>query len=466
MAASTLSFAFGHSNVHDPLLYLVILTAILSSQLLFSNSVTGQYILLWISAPLFFLMFGFGDLLGYLVPVPAIYHSNSPLLLSPAEAVILVSFACLYLGYVLAVKITAGKPRARLTIEWPVNRTFVVGIILFALGVISTFAIQVSNSKYQLYSNSGLDIFTLNLAVLGRMGGELGEVLLAYVLVKTKSKPVKHLIIGLIILKFPLGILLNAKYVGVSFLIAYIVVAWVYNKKMPWKAAIIGGLAIVLLFPVAYTYRAYMAKYDVSVGETLDNISGNLAKAFSQGGSRNDSLPLYRRITEGMESVAGRANMKPSVALIVSRAGHDIPFENGNTLEPLLYIFIPRFIYSDKPTASVGRSFNQKFQISLDPDTWISTSFIGELYWNFSWTGVITGMFLVGATLGLVGRLANITQITTVSRLLIILVTIATLVFKFQTGIAQQYSLFLRAIVIIFLLNILFGRRVLDTKTN
>jgi len=220
-----------------------------------------------------------------------------------------------------------------------------------------------------------------------------------------------------------------------------------------------GGLGVALMFPMAYQYRAYMGKYYVSVGETLEDISGNLDKALKTDIAEQKKKGLTDSVLAGVVSIAGRANMKPSVELIMARAGRDLPYQNGYTLSPLLYVLIPRMILPDKPDVPVGRLFNQEFDISASPDTWISTSFIGELYWNFSWIGIIAGMLFVGFTYGAVGSVANVEACTNVTRLLIVLITIGVLVFKFQTGIAQQYSVFIRSFLIIVFLHMLFSRR-------
>jgi hypothetical protein len=68
-------------------------------------------------------------------------------------------------------------------------------------------------------------------------------------------------------------------------------------------------------------------------------------------------------------------------------------------------------------------------------------------------------MLLIGYTFGAVGSLTNMDERTNVVRILIVLIVIATLVFKFQTGIAQQFSIFIRSFIIIILLHKLFSAR-------
>jgi len=455
----------GQDEGHNPALYLVLLMALLSSPLLFVQSLTGPYLVLVISTPFFFTMFGLGDLVGYVSDTASLYVTGSHTLISKGELGVLAGILSLFIGYTAAVGTLRRKSARWLVAEWPAKKTFLVGLAFFTAGMIATFIFQVRWSVSQVDSTHTESALFVNSLVLGRMVGELGEILLAYVLVKTRSKAITIFILGLIAFKLPLGIILNSKYIGVSFIVIYVVVAWIFRKRLPWKIMLVGGLAISLMFPLAYTYRAYMGKYYVSVGETLEDISGNLSKALSEEVTEQQERGLMDAALSGLTSVAERANMKPTVELIMARAGKDIPYKNGYTLTPLLYVLIPRMILPDKPDVPVGQIFNRDFKISLSPDTWISTSFIGEFYWNFSWIGIIAGMLVVGYTYGAVGSITSLETRTNVVRILIILITIATLVFKFQTGIAQQYSIFIRSLFIVVFLHMLLRERKQRSRT-
>jgi hypothetical protein len=125
----------------------------------------------------------------------------------------------------------------------------------------------------------------------------------------------------------------------------------------------------------------------------------------------------------------------------------------------LPFVFVPRLIYPGKPTVSVGQLFNREFRISLDKNTYISTSFLGEMYWNFGWTGALLGMSCMGFFWGVIGSVANIRERATVAKVLILITAIYMLILRFETGIAQQTILFLRSCLIIFLLHMFLKDR-------
>lgn len=453
-----LSF-FGHKSGHNPALYLVLLVALLSTPLLFARSFTGPYLVLWVSVPFFILMFGFADFVAYFSDASSVQAGRSGSILTIGETGVLVAILCMFLGYSAAVRMLKSKSGRWFVGEWSDSSILFVGLTFFTVGLITSIVFYVQFSAFQIFTPSKINPLMVNALILGKMMGDLGEILLAYVALKTRNRTITIFIIALMVLKLPLGLVLNKKSVAVSFIAIYMVVAWIYNKKIPWKIILVGGLAVALVFPLAYTYRSYMGKYHVTVGESLGDISGHLGKALSKDIDEQKKRGLMDAVMGGVESIAGRANMKPAVELIMERSGRDVPYQNGHTLTPLLYVLIPRMILPDKPFVAVGLLYSEEFDISPSRTTWISTSFIGELYWNFSWIGIIAGMLIVGYTYGAVGSITNMDARTNVVRLLIVLMTIATLVLKFETGIAQQYSVFIRSFIIIIFLHLLFSKR-------
>ena len=152
-------------------------------------------------------------------------------------------------------------------------------------------------------------------------------------------------------------------------------------------------------------------------------------------------------------------SLKGSVELIVTRTGHDIAFQNGYTLTPILTAFVPRLIWPDKPDVQTGQIMNRVFQISEVEDTHISPSHLGELYWNFGWPGVVIGMTLVGLLLGLVGTRFDLAAASTLTRLMVIVITIRMLILGSEGAIAVQYVVWLRSMLGIAVLHLLLARR-------
>jgi hypothetical protein len=144
--------------------------------------------------------------------------------------------------------------------------------------------------------------------------------------------------------------------------------------------------------------------------------------------------------------------------MIVSRTGQSVPFQNGYTLSPLLTVFVPRILWPNKPDVPTGRLVNKAFHVSDQAETNISPSHLGELYWNFGWPGVVIGMTCIGLLLGFLGARYDLSQAVTLTRVLILIATVKVLIMGFESVIAVQYSVWLRSMLAIGILHVLFAK--------
>jgi hypothetical protein len=160
-----------------------------------------------------------------------------------------------------------------------------------------------------------------------------------------------------------------------------------------------------------------------------------------------------------VQSFWERASLKGSVELIVRRTGQDVPFQHGATLTPILSAFIPRIVWSEKESLPVGQIFNKDFNISVDKDTYISPSHLGEIYWNFGWPGTLLALPAIGLLLGFVGsRCAAYPQLS-LTRMMVMFVTIFAFVVRAEGSIANEYVVWLRSLAVIGILHLVFSRK-------
>ena len=137
----------------------------------------------------------------------------------------------------------------------------------------------------------------------------------------------------------------------------------------------------------------------------------------------------------------------------MARTGRDgIPFQDGATLTPLLYIFIPRLVAPDKPDNVTGLLFNHTFSIST-ANTFIAVTNLGDLYWNFGWTGIVVGMTIIGAFLAWAATKFRLDRNPTLPKFLFLLITAFFLVLEFEGGIALIYTMWARVAVLFLLIH-------------
>jgi len=82
----------------------------------------------------------------------------------------------------------------------------------------------------------------------------------------------------------------------------------------------------------------------------------------------------------------------------------------GDGMDYLVYAFIPRVIWPEKPTITRGAWFTVflgQARTEEKATTSLGQTASGELYWNFGWGGVFLGMALLGAICGRLWKLAT-----------------------------------------------------------
>ena len=85
-------------------------------------------------------------------------------------------------------------------------------------------------------------------------------------------------------------------------------------------------------------------------------------------------------------------------------------FMNGATMDYVTYAFVPRFLWPEKPGVTRGRWFTYYLGMADSEEeavTSIGQTSTGELYWNFGMAGVCLGMTAIGATVGILWRVAS-----------------------------------------------------------
>ena len=102
-----------------------------------------------------------------------------------------------------------------------------------------------------------------------------------------------------------------------------------------------------------------------------------------------------------------------------------VPYWNGETYLSLFTKFIPRIVWKDKPTETVGNQFGQRYHLIsvFNTNTSVNLPWLVELYANFGVLGVLIGMPFFGVLLALIEQLFNNNQMNLIEVVLGITVT-------------------------------------------
>lgn len=434
-------------------LYLCLLFALCSTPLLLARSLHGPYAILWFLMPILFVFYGVADLGALLIAGPPRLPQGD--ILSTTELVILSGIGAVVLGY-RAVQTSGVRPRSTQASDWPPALLVGAGLAFWASGTAvywywNIYLIVRAAEFHNVHS----PLVTAGL-LMAKLMQPVGILILAYAQIRLRSKTLMLLLIAIAAFQVVYGFASNTKSGAMMGAILIITASVLVRGRVPvgWLAAVVAF--VLFAFPV---FQAYRISVVGEQGATNAQTAGDIGAALRM---TLDSMRSKKRnpYGEGLvaESFLQRSSMKPSVDMIVRRTGSDVAYQHGYTLIPMLTAFIPRFIWPTKLDVQAGQLLNRQFRVSEGENTYISPSHLGEMYWNFGVPGVIVGMLLLGVFLGGVNRACDLSQQMSVTRLLVLAITIQQTVVRFEGTIASEYSVWMRSVAAVLLLHLLIAR--------
>jgi hypothetical protein len=440
------------SGVHPA--YLILLFALCSSPMIDMTVLNGPYALLGIFSLNYFLFYGALDLSHLISAQVFAYGADS--FMSASEGVILLGGALAHIGYRLACR-TMGRPNARQPKDWSEFTLVVGGITLWAVcsALNWQFSVHVVTEANTQATTRGLGSLTglqTTVFMLAHMSQPLGILIIAYTQCRYRRGYMMPLLIGVVLFQLLFGFVIDFK--GEAFLggILAILTKLLVDGRLP-KAWLVAMLVFILVgFPVLQANRVVVRG---QYGANSTKVGANIGKSLEQAVEARNKVSVGR---DRSQTFAERLSLKTSVETIVTKTGDITPFQHGYTLTPLISTFVPRLIWPNKPNVAVGQIMNKDFRVSDVADTYISPSHLGELYWNFGWAGVVVGMTLIGLLLGYLGTRFDLTQAATITRIMVVVVTIRLMILGSEGEIATQYVLWIRSMAAIGVMHLCFAR--------
>jgi hypothetical protein len=455
-----MGIGIGLSAPSDPrILYVMLLTLLCSSPILKLDRANGEYFLLAVYSLVFFNFFAVADLMSILVGRTPETEGG---VLTPSECVILAALSAAILGYHAAAKWRNAQITTAAATDWPFRSALTVGIVFWLLGTGALLYWQTyivtDRSNVSLAKNlNNLGPWLTTVFMVGQLIQPLGVLILAYLYAKYRRTPLFALIIVVVLVQIILGFVADFKGEAMQAGIIVIVVKVYVDGKLPKGWLLGGALYIVFVFPVFQSYRNLVrGEHGVTSLQTLENLAATIEKAIQ---AEEEVEAGFGGTAYKGQSFWERSSLKQSVEVIVRGAGTDKPFQSGATLTPIAAAFIPKLLWPDKPSIAVGQVFNKEFQLAEVADTFISPSHVGELYWNFGWAGVMVGSSLIGVLLGAVGTRCGAYPRLSLTRLLIMVLTIYAFAVGSEGSIAVAYVPWLRSMVAVGILHWAFARR-------
>jgi hypothetical protein len=190
-------------------------------------------------------------------------------------------------------------------------------------------------------------------------------------------------------------------------------IVWFVHRKIPVILITILIVLYLAFSPVKAEYRSltwnsHKPEAQLNPIERLQ-LFINLSIEYHQKYTFNNSSISSAPKISATDQAAERSAIIVYLSDVMKNTPEIVPYWNGETYLPLLTSYIPRVVWPDKPTITVGNDFGHRYKI-LDADdfsTSINLPIIVEMYANFGSWGVIIGMSLLGSLLVFIDKKLN-----------------------------------------------------------
>jgi hypothetical protein len=439
------------SGVHP--LYLLALFPLCSTPILHVRSFNDRHALPGLFFAMYFVFFGVVDFEHLLRATPG-PRSND--WLSDSELLILAGGVCAYATSLLAGRIWRSTPAPQR--DWPEATVTVFGCLLWLASTTLSWHFRLyvaadANIEYRNVSLARAGVLMDTVYVLATYLQPLAILILAYAQTRYRRGWMLPVLVAAVLVQAAMGFAEDSKGDTVLGLFIALVTKTLVSGKLPRRWLLAGVLSVGAAWPVMQANRFVREHYSMSRPEVASHMLLTLKRAI-------EAKVAVTTGPERADTFFERSSLKGSVEMIVEGTAHGIAFQHGYTLTPVALAFIPRLLWPGKPDVQPGLLMNKVFQVAPDsPDTYISPSYLGELYWNFGWPGVLAGMALMGLLLGYMGVRFELANAVTLTRVMVVSLTIHQLVWGFEGAIAGGFVIWIRSLAGVGLLYLVLGRR-------
>ncbi len=267
------------------------------------------------------------------------------------------------------------------------NETLAAGLLFLFLGSTIKYLFVVPYAF-------GLIDYTLPGAISALSNFDYAAVFFLTVWSRERARGAFPIVAAYVLFDMMIGVLMLAKTEVMTVLMVFLL-AFLRRRMTVRRLGIVAAV-------VVFCFMALVPIVDQGRAELASRI---------QGGTLSDRLEIlsdviggrtsYRRATDVQEA-AVRISYVNQATFAVSQYDMGNP---GNSFSTVLAVFIPRFLWPDKPIVTdIGVQFN--FAATGGATSASSPGLFAEAYWNFGWPGVVLLMIPLGIILAVLSRYA------------------------------------------------------------
>ena len=182
-------------------------------------------------------------------------------------------------------------------------------------------------------------------------------------------------------------------------LVVVFVARWHASRRFPVAWMLGGGLAFLLLHAAKSEYRSevWVSSKEYTLVEQIEAWARTSATVV-------ESLATAEGVSAVFQRTFYRLDLIHTFAHVLDMTPSHLPHYGGVTYEYLLYGWIPRILWPDKPVAHAANDlFSVDYGLLLESQidsTQMGIGFVAEAYANYGLLGVVVVMFLIGCLFG------------------------------------------------------------------
>jgi hypothetical protein len=296
----------------------------------------------------------------------------------------LVGLICMVAGFHLPVGRAISRRLPKLEPEWSHGTVLMVALVMIPVGWMVFLAGQ-----------SGLIPARAGSGFIGLIAKSVYFVIgfLALAFIRYRSKPALILLLLVIPPTMAYSFFTGTKRL---FLLPLFMVAMAYilvERRIRISFVVGGVLMLIVLYPVSNFYREVVQR-GLTIGAV--EVLRNPGRAISQISRFVSSLEASEYLTSGAEAAGQRLNALGTTTVIVRDTPSRVPYQGGWSIGYIFISYIPRVLWAGKPETTIGQWVTDTYGSGPRIRSNTGASWIGELYFNFSYPGVIFGMLLLG----------------------------------------------------------------------
>lgn len=189
-------------------------------------------------------------------------------------------------------------------------------------------------------------------------------------------------------------------------LLTLLVARWSATRRVPLGWLLFGVAAILVMNSAKADFRE-----QVWLDKDVLSVPEQLAVWAEKSSAVVDSLSTAAGLNDAVVRTVHRFDLAHIFAHVLELTPGNIPYYGGESYGYLLYGWIPRAIWPDKPMASEANiMFALDYGLLIDSQrdtTRMGVGFLTEAYANFGVEGVLGVMFLIGCLFGVAGTVFN-----------------------------------------------------------